>query len=71
MLSQCHISEYKFHAIRHTFATKAVEQQMDLKTISEILGHSDVKFTMSRYVHSSIERKHNEINRFSNLITSL
>lgn len=46
-----------FHTLRHTFATRCVEAGFDVKTLSEILGHSDVKTTLNRYVHSSFETK--------------
>lgn len=46
-----------FHALRHTFATRCVEAGFDVKSLSEILGHSDVKTTLNRYVHSSLELK--------------
>lgn len=56
-LIKCNISNYTFHTLRHTFATRCVEIGFDPKTLSEILGHSDVKITLSRYVHPSMERK--------------
>lgn len=56
-LTKCNISNYTFHSLRHTFATRCVEIGFDPKTLSEILGHSDVKITLSRYVHPSMERK--------------
>lgn len=56
-LEPCNIEDINFHALRHTFATKAIENQFDLKSLSEILGHYDAKFTISRYVHSSLEQK--------------
>ncbi len=56
-LEEAGISDINFHALRHTFATRAVEQGFDIKSLSEILGHSSVKFTMERYVHPSNEHK--------------
>ena len=56
-LIKCNIPNYTFHSLRHTFATRCVEIGFDPKTLSEILGHSDVKITLSRYVHPSMERK--------------
>lgn len=46
-----------FHALRHTFATQCVEKDFELKSLSEILGHSSVNITLNRYVHSSREMK--------------
>ena len=50
------------HALRHTFATRAIESGMDVRTLSEILGHADVATTLRLYVHSSMEAKRNSIN---------
>lgn len=55
--AECGISDINFHALRHTFATRCVEAGFDIKTLSEILGHSDVKTTLNKYVHSSMEQK--------------
>lgn len=46
-----------FHSLRHLFATNCIALGFDVKTLSEILGHSSVETTLSRYVHSSMERK--------------
>ena len=43
-----------FHALRHTFATRAIECGMDIKSLSEILGHKNPNVTLNRYVHSWI-----------------
>ena len=56
-LKKAGLQDRNIHALRHTFATRAVEQNMDVKTLSEILGHSTVKFTLERYVYSSYELK--------------
>ena len=57
ILIDCGISQYTFHALRHTFATRCIEIGFDPKVLSEILGHTDVKITLDRYVHPSIDRK--------------
>lgn len=54
---ECDINDVGFHCLRHTFSTKCVESGFDIKTLSEILGHSDVKITLNKYVHSSMEQK--------------
>ncbi len=56
-LREGQIREANFHSLRHTFATRCVELGFDVKTLSEILGHSSVKITLDRYVHSSMEQK--------------
>ena len=53
----CGLPKTNFHALRHTFATRCIEVGFDIKTLSEILGHSDVKTTLNRYVHSSMIQK--------------
>lgn len=62
-LKQCNISNIKFHALRHTFATTAVERNFDPKSLSEILGHSTVRFTLDRYVHPSDKVKRENMER--------
>lgn len=56
-LRECRITEINYHALRHTFATHCIENGFDVKTLSEILGHANVNITLNRYVHSSMERK--------------
>ena len=53
------------HVIRHTFATRAVERGFDIKNLSEILGHSSVRFTLDTYVHGSIEQKKQHIEKMA------
>lgn len=53
----------KFHSLRHTFATRCVEANSNYKTISSILGHSNVVTTMNLYVHPNNEEKKQCIER--------
>ena len=57
MLNELNLSSVNYHSLRHMFATNCIEIGFDVKTLSEILGHSSVETTLNRYVHSSIERK--------------
>lgn len=57
ILDKIDLGKYNFHALRHTFATRCIENGCDPKTLSEILGHSSVKITLERYVHPSYENK--------------
>ncbi|SHM31692.1 tyrosine-type recombinase/integrase [Ruminococcus flavefaciens] len=57
LLARIGLRPLNFHSLRHLFATNCVELGFDIKTLSEILGHSSVEITLNRYVHSSIERK--------------
>ena len=62
-LSESNIEDANFHSLRHTFATRCIELGFDVKTLSEILGHSSVKTTLDRYVHSSMELKRNNMEK--------
>ncbi|BBM44030.1 tyrosine-type recombinase/integrase [Leptotrichia trevisanii] len=57
ILTILNISKLKFHSLRHTFATQAIENNIDYKTISEILGHSCVNTTLNLYIHPNLEYK--------------
>lgn len=56
-LKENHIPPHSFHTLRHTFATRCVENGFDVKTLSEILGHNSITTTLSAYVHPSMEQK--------------
>ena len=45
------------HMLRHTFATTCLQAGCDIKTLSELMGHSNPNITLQRYVHTSMERK--------------
>lgn len=64
-LKDAQIPNINFHALRHTFATRAIEQGMDVKSLSEILGHSTVNFTLERYVHPSFNLKKQNIEKLA------
>ena len=57
-----------FHALRHTFATRALECGMDVKTLSEILGHKNATITLNRYAHSLWEHKLEMMNKLGKLL---
>lgn len=61
ILEKNEIRHVKFHVLRHTFATRSIESGMDIKSLSEILGHATVDITLEIYVHSSIELKKNSL----------
>ena len=61
------VKSRKFHAIRHTFATRALELGVDIKTLSEILGHANVSTTLNIYAHSLFEQKKNAMERMNNM----
>lgn len=63
IMEKCGISHYNYHALRHTFATRCVESDFDIKSLSEILGHADVSTTLRRYIHPSMELKRQHMER--------
>lgn len=57
-----------FHALRHTFATRAIECGMDIKSLSEILGHKNPTVTLNRYVHSMMDHKKSLMDKLGKLL---
>lgn len=57
ILKEAEQEDKNFHILRHTFATNCIEGGMDVKSLSEILGHSDVQTTLRLYVHPSMDTK--------------
>lgn len=68
LLKKLDIQHKGFHALRHTFATRALECGMDVKTLSEILGHKNATITLNRYVHSLMEHKQEMMNRLGKML---
>lgn len=69
IIKTLNIENATFHTLRHTFATRCVELGFDIKSLSEILGHSSVKITLDRYVHSSFEFKAENMKKLELLST--
>lgn len=67
ILDDCHIPRINYHALRHTFATRCIEAGVDVKSLSEILGHSNVSTTLNTYVHSSMDLKRIQLEKLANL----
>lgn len=63
LLNKLKIEHKGFHSLRHTFATRATECGMDIKTLSEILGHKNTSITLNRYAHSLFAHKINMMNK--------
>ena len=68
LLKKLNIDHRGFHSLRHTFATRALECGMDVKTLSEILGHKNPTVTLNRYAHSLLEHKSAMMNRLGKLL---
>ena len=70
LLREAGLEKINFHALRHTFATRCVEQRFDTKSLSVILGHSNVNITLNRYVHPTMEMKRNNMQKLSVLLAA-
>ncbi len=57
ILKKCGLKDINYHSLRHTLATRCIEAGVDIKTLSEILGHSNVNVTLNTYVHSTLSHK--------------
>lgn len=64
-LKETNIPNATFHSLRHTFATRCTEAGCEIKSLSELLGHSSVTVTLNRYVHSSFSLKISAIEKLS------
>ncbi|WP_343828278.1 tyrosine-type recombinase/integrase [Clostridium subterminale] len=58
----------KFHTLRHTYATNQFEGNTSLKTVSELLGHTDIYITANTYTHVLKEHKEKSIDIFNSII---
>lgn len=61
----CGLEGVHFHTLRHSFATRCVEVGFEIKSLSEILGHSSPRITLERYVHSSLELKRENMDKLN------
>ena len=68
ILAKCNLKHYGYHSLRHTYATRALELGVDIKTLSELLGHSSVTITLNRYTHSLMEHKTKIMNKICSLL---
>ena len=62
------VRKLNFHALRHTFATRALECGMDIKTLSELMGHKNASITLNRYAHSMMDTKIAAMNKLEKLV---
>lgn len=65
ILAEAGVSDKNFHMLRHTFSTNCIEEGTDVKSLSELLGHSDVQITLNRYVHPSMDTKRKHLDSLS------
>ncbi len=63
LMKELGIPDLKFHGLRHSFATRCIESKCDYKTVSVLLGHSNISTTLNLYVHPNLEQKKKAINQ--------
>ncbi len=68
ILKKLEIPYLKFHGLRHSFATRCVESKCDYKTVSVILGHSNISTTLNLYVHPNLEQKKKCIDQMNKVL---
>lgn len=64
-LKQAGIEHKTFHSLRHTFATRALESNANIKVVSEILGHASIQITLDTYSHVSLDLQHETMQRLT------
>jgi integrase len=57
LMKELNMPDLKFHGLRHSFATRCIESKCDYKTVSVLLGHSNITTTLNLYVHPNLEQK--------------
>ena len=57
LMAKLDIPKLKYHGLRHSFATRCIEAGCDYKTVSVLLGHSNISTTLNLYVHPNMEQK--------------
>ena len=57
ILKDAGLEHIRFHDLRHTFATLALQNGVDIKTVSSMLGHYDAGFTLRTYTHATRQKQ--------------
>lgn len=65
VLRRCGIRKRCYHTLRHTYATRCIETGIDIKSVSEMLGHADITTTLRLYVHPSMDSKKQAVQKIS------
>ena len=71
IVTEMGLPEVRFHDLRHTYATLALQNGVDVKTVSNNLGHATVAFTMDKYVHVSMTMQKDCVSKMESFIASL
>ena len=70
LCDEAKIKRFCMHALRHTYATRAIESGMQPKVLQKLLGHGSIKTTMDRYVHVTEDSLLNAVRQFESLSTA-
>lgn len=70
ILHKAGLKKYRFHALRHTFATRALEAGIEIKVVSKILGHAGVQITMDTYMHVLPELQSEAMNKIAEYVSA-
>ena len=70
LCDEAKIKRFCMHALRHTYATRAIESGMQPKVLQRLLGHGSIKTTMDRYVHVTEDSMLNAVRQFESLSTA-
>lgn len=65
VLRRCGLKKRCYHTLRHSYATRCIETGIDIKSVSEMLGHADITTTLRLYVHPSMESKRQAVQKIS------
>lgn len=68
LLEHCGVKAINYHALRHTFASRCIEVGVDVKSLSEILGHKNSSITLTTYVHSSMSQKRTQLDKLNAIV---
>lgn len=68
VLDNCGIDQVNYHTLRHTFATRCIEAGVDVKSLSEMLGHASVTITLNTYVHPSMDLKRLQLEKLHSAV---
>ncbi len=68
ILERCGMEKIRFHDLRHTFATLALQNGVDVKTLSMMLGHYSAAFTLDTYAHVSPKMQQDAVEKVSGFL---
>jgi len=71
ILKRYELPMIRFHDLRHTFATHAMQGGVDAKTLSGILGHTNASFTLDTYTHVTADMQQNASEVVSNMMKNI